>query len=111
MVVRVTVIGELGLEIDGQRVPPPRGRPACALLAWLALHPGSHPRELVAARLWPDVLDSSARTSLRSALARVTKALGIDAVEALVTTRDPVGLAAAPAVTVDAAEFADLLRN
>src|SRR3954469_21711402 len=47
---------------------PPASRRAWSLLAWLAMHPGEHARGAVAARFWPDVLDSSARASLRSAL-------------------------------------------
>jgi DNA-binding SARP family transcriptional activator len=44
-----------------------------ALLAWLALHPGMHPRSRVAGRLWPDVLGESARNSLRTALAALSQ--------------------------------------
>ena len=56
-------------------VAAPRGRCA-ALLAWLALHPGMQPRGRVAARLWPDVMDESARRSLRTALLDLRAALG-----------------------------------
>ena len=38
-----------------------------ALLAWLALHPGAQPRSHVAGVFWPDVLETSARGSLRAA--------------------------------------------
>jgi DNA-binding SARP family transcriptional activator len=65
---RIRLIGEMALEIDGTSAPAPASRRARSLLAWLALHPGPHPRAEVAARFWPDVLDSSARTNLRSAL-------------------------------------------
>lgn len=53
---------------DGRPLPPPRAAAARALLAWLALHPGPQPRGELAPRFWPDVLDESARQSLRNAL-------------------------------------------
>ncbi len=49
------------------------------LLAWLALHPGGHARRDLAPRFWPDVLDESARASLRTALHELRRALGEDA--------------------------------
>src|SRR5438552_11943491 len=102
---RIHVLGPLELEIDGRSLPPPVGRPARALLAWLALHPGRHRRSTVAAALWPDVLDTSARASLRTALAAVRRALGDAAAEALVGGREHIGLAGEPAVRVDVLEF------
>ena len=87
---RVRLLGELRAELDGVTVSPPASRRAWALLAWLALHPGEHARGAVAARFWPDVLDSSARASLRSALWELRRALGDD--EALVAGRDRVAL-------------------
>ena len=65
---RVHVLGELEVECDGRRIAPPESRRAWALLGWLALHPGRHQRGVIASALWPDVLDSSALQSLRSAL-------------------------------------------
>ncbi len=87
---RVRLLGELQAEADGEPVAMPPGRRAWALLAWLALHPGEHARGSVAARFWPDVLDSSARASLRSALWELRRALGGD--EALVAGRDRIAL-------------------
>ena len=75
-------------------VVPPPGRRAWSLLGWLALHPGEHARGSVAARFWPDVLDSSARASLRSALWELRRALGDD--DALHAGRDRIALAARP---------------
>ena len=65
---RVRVLGDLAIEVDGAAVEPPSSRRARALLGWLALERGMHARSALAARFWPDVLDESARTSLRSAL-------------------------------------------
>jgi DNA-binding SARP family transcriptional activator len=87
--VRIRLVGEIAVEVDGVARELPAGRPS-SLLGWLALNPGSHPRAAVAPRFWPDVLDESARASLRSALWALRRALGADA---LVTTRDRVGLA------------------
>jgi DNA-binding SARP family transcriptional activator len=87
---RVRLLGELQAEIDGAAVAVPASRRAWALLGWLALHPGEHGRGAVAARFWPDVLDSSARASLRSALWELRRALGAD--DALVAGRDRIAL-------------------
>ena len=54
----------------------PRRAVRAAVLAYLALHPGPHARARLAARFWPDVLDESARTSLRAALSELRRALG-----------------------------------
>jgi DNA-binding SARP family transcriptional activator len=89
---RVRLLGELALERDGAPLPVPSSRRARALLAWLALHPGPHARARVAARFWPDVLDSSARASLREALATLRRELPAPAAEHLVATAEQVGL-------------------
>ena len=88
---RVRLLGELQAEADGAAVVPPPGRRAWSLLGWLALHPGEHARGSVAARFWPDVLDSSARASLRSALWELRRALGEE--DALHAGRDRIALA------------------
>jgi DNA-binding SARP family transcriptional activator len=106
-VLRISLLGELRLEVDGAPAELPASRRARSLLAWLALHPGEHPRSEVAGRFWPDVLDASARTSLRGALAELRRSLG-GAGDDLVATRERVGLARA--VQVDAAEFAAHLQ-
>ena len=89
---RVRVIGGVTAEVDGRVLEPPASRRAWALLGWLALHPGLHSRADVTARLWPDVLDSSARQSLRSALWSLRSVLDDTARGALVTSRDRIGL-------------------
>ncbi|MEA2132531.1 MAG: hypothetical protein QOC68_440, partial [Solirubrobacteraceae bacterium] len=61
------------------------------MLAYLALHPGPHARAQLAALFWPDVLDESARTSLRAALTELRRALGPAAAH-LVATRETVAL-------------------
>ena len=89
---RVRVLGDLTVELDGTAAALPSSAKARAVLAWLALHPGMQPRSSVAARLWPDVLDASARASLRSAIWALRRALGDDDGRLLVATRDRVGL-------------------
>jgi DNA-binding SARP family transcriptional activator len=89
---RVRLVGELGLEAGGRRLEPPAPAKARALLAWLALHPGTHSRSEVAGTFWPDVLEESARASLRTALSAVRRALAEAAGEHLVATREAVGL-------------------
>ena len=106
----VRLFGGLALESDGVALPMPERRQACSLLGWLALHPGMHPRSEVAARFWPEVLDSSARKSLRTELVAVRHALGSAGEGALVATRDMVGLVG-DGVCVDAREFERLVRD
>lgn len=105
---RVRVLGEL--EIEGSDGPIELGGSwrASSLLAWLALNPGSHLRSDLAPRFWPEILDASARASLRNSLWAIRRALGPDA-ESLLTTRERVGFAPPPEVWVDAAAFADHL--
>jgi len=105
---RIRLLGGLELEADGRAIEPPPGRPARALLAWLALNPGMHARSRVAAALWPDVLDESARLSLRTALAALRRELGEEAT-AVAATRGQLGLA--PEAWIDVREFDALVGN
>jgi DNA-binding SARP family transcriptional activator len=102
---RVRLLGDLAIEVDGTAVEPPASRRARALLGWLALERRMHPRSGLAARFWPDVLDESARTSLRSALSALRRALGPDGERYLIATRDQIGLADGSLVWTDVAEF------
>jgi class 3 adenylate cyclase len=103
----VRVLGELELRLEGVPLEPPTSRRARSLLALLALEHRPHARAQLAARFWPDVLDESARTSLRGALAAVRRALGAEADRYLVATRERAALS--DDVTTDAAEFERLL--
>ena len=89
---RVRLLGELRLELDGQRLDAPASRRARSLLAWLAYHPGLHPRTRVAAVFWPDVLETSARASLRTTLTTLRRSIGQEAA----------GPASSPAATASA---------
>ena len=107
-VLRVRLVGELGIEADGERLEPPAPAKARALLAWLALHPGAHSRSEVAGTFWPDVLEESARASLRTALSALRRSLGDAADGHLVATREAVGLHDA---WVDALAFEELVAE
>src|SRR5215212_5491511 len=107
--VRVRVLGELALEVDANDVELPASRRARALLGLLAVERRAHPRSQLAAHFWPDVLDESARTSLRSALSALRKAFGPEADRCLLADRDTVALAGPDVVTTDLYDFEALL--
>ena len=95
------------LRLDGRELVPPTSKRARALLAYLALSPGAHPRRRLAARFWPDVLDESARASLRVALTELRQALG-PAAGYLIASRESVELGGAD-LAVDVRVFAQAL--
>ena len=101
---RVRLLGPMEVERDGEPVPAPASRRAWALLAWLALHPGEHARGHVAAQFWPDVLDSSARASLRSAVWALRRALGPND-EVVAAGRERLGLQSGADLWVDVHAF------
>jgi DNA-binding SARP family transcriptional activator len=104
---RVRLLGELTVEADGRDVVLTGSWRARSLLAWLALHPGPHLRSELAARFWPDVLDASARASLRNALWALRRELGT-ASGVLLATRERVGLDGA---WTDVGEFRRLAED
>ncbi len=106
---RIRLLGELEIQLDGVAHPAPSSRPARALLGWLALHPGMHRRAQLAARLWPDVLDASARASLRTTLHALRAALGSGGARYLLASRDEVGLS--DDVWVDLHAFDELVER
>jgi DNA-binding SARP family transcriptional activator/tetratricopeptide (TPR) repeat protein len=107
---RVRVLGPIRVELDGRAVEPPVSRRAWSLLAYLAIDPGPHRRGDVAARFWPDVLDSSARQSLRNAVWALRRALG-PAERLVMTTREEIWLDGTDGVWVDAVELERLLAG
>ncbi len=84
--------GPMAVEIDGESLPLPASERAGALLGWLALHPGAHPRSVVAEQLWPDADTDAARANLRSALWALRTSWGPRAEALIVATRTTVGL-------------------
>ncbi len=70
------LLGRFELDDGVQRHTRLGSRPAMALLARLALQPGSsHPRETLAALLWPDAPGDAGRQSLRQALSTLKQVL------------------------------------
>ena len=80
-----------------------------ALFAYLALAPRPVPRGELASRFWPDVLDQSARASLRSALWTLRRQIG----DALAVEGERVGLNSSDPETVwiDVREFERLAAD
>jgi DNA-binding SARP family transcriptional activator len=101
---RIRLVGDLALHVDERGLEPIASRRARSLLAWLAYHPGLHGRARVASVFWPDVLDSSARGSLRTTLAMLRQALG-DAADVIVAERDRLGIEDSPEVWIDLREI------
>ena len=102
---RIRLLGELCLELEGRRLDDIPSRRARSLLAWLAYHPGLHPRTRVAAVFWPDVLESSARASLRTTLATLRRELGEAAGGYVVAERQRLGIVDGPELWVDVREI------
>ena len=75
---RVRLLGELQAEADGEPIAMPPEPPRVGAAGVARAAPGRARARPVAARFWPDVLDSSARASLRSALWELRRALGDD---------------------------------
>ena len=105
----VRLAGGLALRTDGGAIAPPSSKRARGVLAYLALNPGPQPRGRLAACFWPDVLDESARASLRVALTELRQALG-PAAGIVVATRDTVALEG-PDVSVDTRAFRQALDD
>jgi DNA-binding SARP family transcriptional activator len=77
-------------------------RKAIALIAYLAVTGQSHSRDALAALLWPDADQASARAALRRTLSTLNKAL---AGEALDIDREAIGVRRDAHLWVDVAEF------
>ncbi len=108
---RIQLMGPMAVECDGKGLLMPGARRAWSLLAYLALAPGPRPRSELASKFWPDVMDSSARASLRSAVWSLRRSLGASAERYLIVDRNCVGLGQGPQLWVDALEFQALLDS
>ena len=89
-VVRVRLMGALEVELNGAVVASPASHRPWAVFAYLVLAGRPVARGELAAQFWPDVLDQSARASVRSALWALRRALG----DVLIVDRDRVGVSA-----------------
>ncbi|MFZ0907717.1 MAG: AAA family ATPase [Mycobacterium sp.] len=106
--VSVRVLGDVRIDVDGVAVGLPDSLRAVALLGWLATHPGSRSRSEIASVLWPDVADSAARSSVRTALWALRRAFGDHADDVLDTSRNQIGL---HNVDVDVVRFDELVAE
>jgi DNA-binding SARP family transcriptional activator/tetratricopeptide (TPR) repeat protein len=101
-VLSARLLGRLEVELNGAAIDSPVSQRPWALFAFLALAPRPVPRGELASRFWPDVLDQSARASLRSALWTLRKQIG----DAVAVDGERVGLAGdLDAVWIDVREF------
>ena len=98
---RARVLGMLEVELNGAVIDSPVSHRPWAVFAYLALAPRPVTRGELASRFWPDVLDQSARASLRSALWTLRRRLD----DALVVDGERIGLADGPGVWLDVREF------
>ncbi len=85
---RARLLGRLEIELNGTAIDSPAGQRPWALFAYLALSGRPVTRSELANRFWPDVLDQSARASLRSALWALRRQIG----DRLVVEGERVGL-------------------
>ncbi|HTP21615.1 MAG TPA: AAA family ATPase [Solirubrobacteraceae bacterium] len=98
---RARLLGALEVELDGAVIDSSASQRPWAVFAYVALASRPVPRGELAALFWPDVLDQSARASLRSALWALRRRLG----DALVVEGEQVGLPDEPGAWVDVREF------
>jgi DNA-binding SARP family transcriptional activator/tetratricopeptide (TPR) repeat protein len=106
------LFGALSVQIDGRELPTLPGLRPRTLLAYLLFKPGPHPRERLAGRFWPDVLDTSARASLRNCLSTVRLALeAVGGGGYLVADRVHVGLSPILPREIDVERFDHLVAT
>ncbi|MEA2160989.1 MAG: hypothetical protein QOD66_3369 [Solirubrobacteraceae bacterium] len=98
---RARLLGALEVELNGVVIDSPASQRPWAVFAYIALAARPVARAELATRFWPDVLDQSARASLRSALWTLRRSLG----EQLLVDGERVGLPGGGDVWVDAWEF------
>ena len=99
---QLRVLGDAVASLDGRPIAF-RTRKSLALLAYLALDPGPHPRERLADLLWPEADVVDARASLRTALNYLRQALGSSADSVITSTRESLGVRPGAPVDLDVA--------
>ncbi len=93
MPLALRLFGYPSLTLLPDNTPAPlSGAKDLALLAFITLEPGAHPRDQLAALLWGESPDKAARASFRQALLRLKRALG----ESLKSDRTTVELVEPP---------------
>ncbi len=104
IVLRARLLGALEVELNGTAIDSRASQRPWAVFAYVALADRPVPRAELASTFWPDVLDQSARASLRSALWALRRELG----DALRVDGERVGLRDESGLWVDVREFARL---
>ncbi|MBN1399289.1 MAG: winged helix-turn-helix domain-containing protein [Anaerolineae bacterium] len=110
----VALLGTPSVMRDGEPTAKFRSQRTLALLAFLATEADRvHPRNMLAALLWPESPDRTALNNLRTALANLRKAIGDAQADPpfLLISRDSLCLNPAADVTVDVAEFQQLVAR
>lgn len=108
---KISLLGGLRVEVDARRRLALTRRKGQALLALLALRPGTgYPREALTALLWPDSRDDEARHSLRQELHELRRALTAARTRALIVDGERLALDA-DAIDVDVAKFERLAAD
>ncbi len=72
---RLELLGSLTITLGGQPLQGLTSRKALALLCYLAVTGRPHSRSVLAGLLWPDILETNARTNLRKEMARLNRTL------------------------------------
>ena len=103
---RIFLLGIPRIEVNGVQVDVDT-RKATALLAYLAVSPGDHSRDSLAALFWPDYDQSHARAALRRTLSVLKKALEGNW---LVIERETISLAFNPYVWTDIDDFQNYIE-
>jgi predicted ATPase/DNA-binding SARP family transcriptional activator len=98
---KITLLGAPQIEIDHAPIEVDT-RKAVALLAYLAVTGVVQSRDSLAALLWPDSDQSSARAALRRTLSVLRKAVGADKLD---VSRESIGISAAADVWCDVDQF------
>jgi predicted ATPase/DNA-binding SARP family transcriptional activator len=101
----LSFLGPPHLELEGRPITLQR-RKTLALLIYLVVTHQSHRRDSLAARLWPDSSQKNARASLSRELSILNKILGPGW---LIVERETIGLAQAPDLWLDVAQFEEHL--
>ncbi len=100
-VLRARLLGALEVELNGTAIDSPAGQRPWAVFAYIALSSRPVSRAELANQFWPDVLDQSARASLRSALWALRRQLG----DRLAVDGEHVELQDEDGVSIDVREF------
>jgi DNA-binding SARP family transcriptional activator len=108
---QLALLGPLRLTVQGRTVLHFGYTKVAALLAYLAVEPGPHARDTLAALLWPESSDEAARRSLRVALTHLRRAIDDPKMHppALLVTRDTIAFNTAADYSLDIAQFTALV--